>query len=120
MYRNTYATPLADQLAKAIPPYFLQEILGQLIPRKVDDQGLSPHCIDIDITPIPAVLTVVTVVSHDKQGILRNDFRPIVLEGGRKSDRGVVVPVETPSVLDWFVIDVDFVLDNLDFFSFDC
>jgi hypothetical protein len=57
---------LMNQLAQSGPPDLIQQILSIPIPRKVNNKGLPLDFVDLDETPKTAILTIVTVVSHNK------------------------------------------------------
>jgi hypothetical protein len=57
---------LTNKLAKSGPPDLVQRVLCIRIPRKVNNKGFSFDFDDLDETPKATVLTIVTVVSHNK------------------------------------------------------
>src|SRR5512143_1856872 len=76
-FRITLFLRLSDKSADALPPY--PAVIA--VPRPVDDERFPKDFIVMDEPPEATVLTVVPVVAHDENRLLRNEPRAVVLLG---------------------------------------
>jgi len=107
MDQSTYSPPF-NFTPSPYFPYF-----PKIWTRIVDDECFSDHVIvNIDEPPKATILTVITVIPHDEERALRDFYRAKVLQrrpGQRKM---------APRIIHRLVINVNFIIDDLHFFTF--
>jgi hypothetical protein len=107
---------LMDQFADPCPPHLIPGALRLSIPGKIDDQSLSQDIFERKESPETTVFAVITVVTHDEQGIFGHSDGTVVLYPLEVPFRPPSAKVP-PGIGNLLVIDVYFIIDDLNLFS---
>src|SRR5512143_2160636 len=101
---------LTDQAAQALPAY----PAVAAVPGPVNKERFAAHLAHRDITPEPAVVTSVAVVTHDEDMPFGNDLRTIIIAVYRAAQLRIVAFEVSVRIVDRFAVDKDLFIADLD------
>ena len=80
------------------------------IPGPIDDEGLALECPDIDKPPESTVVTLIAIIAHDEEAVLRNLNRSHVVTGTYIRGQDLGVDMLHIGFLQKLIIDEDFLV----------